>query len=374
MYKNDKMLGCVVVCVVMAALLLILYSAGLFGYVWHGVGPTEVAVQTYQGRITGIVGPGLYTVLGPWNSIQNISVAAIPFVAHDPEVLTGDSSPQRIGVRVSGVVLRPGVEIGLEQYTLAWSNYRSYLQDDRALVGQLNSDNTLAREGLMQQIGQQAMKSCVGDQPFKASAVGAKRDALGICIDERMSEIAKGYYLEIRNVIVPNVELNTEVQASMDAIVKSQYDTAQAQQNQLKAVAEADRALAEQQGVIRVEQGKLQETQRQKAITALLEQKAIEAQLAVIEAQKTNELKQAQLDLQITSVQVDVSKQKAAADIAVDVAKAAMYTANPTYADLLKTQYASAAYKETDKIIVPAGSNPAIVIGGSTVPTIGVGN
>ncbi len=46
---------------------------------------------------------------------------------------------------------------------------------------------------------------CVGDLQFSEAVVGSARDVLRECIDSELDKLAKGYGLEVRNVVVPNI-------------------------------------------------------------------------------------------------------------------------------------------------------------------------
>lgn len=128
----------------------------------------------------------------------------------------------------------------------------------------------------------------------------------------------------------------------------------------------ARRLLAEQQGQILVEQGRVQEKAKQDAITASLEKQATDAQYAVIETRKKNELLSSNCDLEIARINEAIAEQNAKAALAPRTAEAAIYQANPVYAQVIQTQAVAAAYKNTDKVMMlPNGVSPIILLGDS---------
>lgn len=334
--------------------------------------------------------------------MQVVKVEGLDFTASDPEVLTKDR--QRIGVSVRGVVLRPGLKDPsiLLNY---WSTYGQFYKSDALLVGSKVKDKDasgkeIEREvpGLIQSLSQQAMKVCVGELNFEQAAVGAARDVLRDCIDKELDKPSIGYGLEVRNIVVPNIVLSKAVQDALDAITSSRLATIKAEQEKLQAEAEAQKNLATQRGTILVEQGRVQEKAKQDAITARLDQEAkvaqaqsqqaaqvaqaqadqaakvaqaqadkasADAQAQVITAQKNNELLAANNNLKIQEVNRQIAEERAKAEVAQKVAEAVIYQNNPRYAEVVNTKVVADAYKITDKLIIPVGTTPAMVVGGS---------
>jgi hypothetical protein len=363
--RNDNIRWGVVIPVVLVALLLLgfLIEATAFGYILYGVDSNEIAVQLQSGQIKDIVGPGVYMDLNPFADIQVIKVEGVAFTAYDPEVLTKDQ--QRIGGVVQGTVFRPGLAES-PQILTNWALYKTYYTDDKALVGKVEYKDgkwVMESAGLMQTGALQAMKVCVGDRTFAEAVVGTARDLLGTCIDDQLSEFVQQYGgIQVQNITVPNVELTPKVQELMDAITQSKFETDLASQNKLKAQKEAERTLAERQGAIMVEQGEIQEKTRQETITAALEQQRLAAQKAVIEAQKSNELLTVQKDLEIADAQLKVDQTKAQSALAEKIAFALMLQNNPVYADYLVQQYWAAAWGNSSKFVIPAGTDPTTVL------------
>ena len=351
-------------------LLVLLCADWLFGYVLSSVNDKQVGVQFRASQPYQVVGPGVYSDIAFFAEMKTIDVAGLPFEAADPEVLTKDK--QRIGLSMRGTVHRPDVSKG-DVLLRNWAQYSIFYTNDEALIGKPARDKEAATPGLMTSLSQQAVKVCVGDLNFDEAVIGSARDVVRDCVDRELDKLAQGYGLEVKNIVVHNVELGKEVQAQLDAITKARFETQIAIQREQQARAEADRELAVQQGAIRVEQGKIQERTKQEALTAKLEQEKLAAQRAVIEAQKANDLFAAEQDLTITTKQREVAEQTARSSLAPELARAGMYETNPRYVELLRTQALASAYRETDKmIVVPAGTDPYVFIGGSgqaIVPT-----
>lgn len=355
---------------ILAGIVVAILFLGYFflgGYVFHGVGPTEVGVQFQSNKITNIVGPGIYNDFAPFAKLTNVDASGIPFRVEDKEVLTKDK--QRIGAVVFGTVHRPNLGRA-EVLKNNWATYATFYTSNEALAGkQVLVKDAEGREikvwqgGLMESLGQQAEKVCVGDLNFDQAVIGSARDVLRECINTELDKLSTGYGLEINNIVVPNIVLSPEVQKQLDSITQARFDTQIAQQQTLKAQADGERELMVQQAGIRVEQGKIQEKAKQDALTAELDQKKLSAQRAVIEAQKGNDLFTAQKDLEIQMKQQEVAVAKAKVDLANQAEVAAIYEGNPKYTDLKKAEFYSSAYSKADKVIIPAGSDPYLFVG-----------
>jgi hypothetical protein len=172
--------------------------------------------------------------------------------------------------------------------------------------------------------------------------------------------------------------------------VQSRLRTEKAAQDKLRADAEAKAEQARQEGEIRVAQSRIQEEAKQQTILAELEREKIEAQKAVIEAeranelvrveaqraiieaQKSNELLAAQQDLAINKALAEAAIEKARADLASQLTLANMYAEYPGFLQLQIVQANANAIKPTDKIIfTPEGMVPNLVIPGPGIlPTV----
>jgi hypothetical protein len=221
----------------------------------------------------------------------------------------------------------------------------------------------------MQALGQQAGKVCVGDLNFAEAVVGSARDVLRECIDRELDKLATSYGFEVRNVVVPNVNLSAAVQKKLDEITEARFATQLAVQNAAKAKADADRDQAIEEGKIRVEQARVQEKAKQDATTAELDRKRLEAQAASLKAQKDNELLSAQRDFAINEIKTKVAEEAAKAKLAEEAAKAELLKQNSSYANYLNTQAWAAAYGKMDKVFLPPNVSPFVVIGSNNVTT-----
>jgi hypothetical protein len=361
-----------VILVVVAVLVSLL---GQFAYAIERIEEQEMGVQFRGGRINDVVGPGVYTDFGLYVRLERVSTQAIPFEVRDEEIITKDK--QRIGLVVSGDIFRPGLA-QKDLIRALWAQYRGvYLEDGLA-------------NARVQDLARQSMKVCVGDRTFDDNIIGTSRDELRSCIDDELNGLAGALGLRVQNLVVPEVVLSPEVQAALDAIVQSRLSTEKAAQDELKAAAEASAEQARQEGEIRVEQSRIQEQTRQQISLALLEQERVAAQLAVIEAQrindlaeleteraviestKANELLSAERSLDINVALAEAAVARAEADIAFQQALAQVYTQFPEYLQLQLVQANANALKPTDKIIfTPEGMIPTLVLPGpGIVPTV----
>lgn len=361
-YRRYISLG--VIAVVLLVSLIVFFAN--FGYVMYRIESNQVGVKFRSNAPYELVGPGIWTTIGLWESITPMKISGIPFQAYDPEVLTSDK--QRIGVKVSGTVHRPGLEKSKEVTEHLWATWAAFYTSDEALYvpAKLDGNNkiTVPAGGLLPGLGQQAMKVCVGSLTFDNAVIGTGRDNLRDCIDTELDKITKGYGLEVRNIVVPDVELSPEVRINLDSITDSRLKTDLAQQQEKQKVAEADRQAAEERGKIRVEQARNQETASQQKNTFDLQRQAAEAQSKTIAASKDNEKLEADRNLQIATVKLERARLDAQADLANEIAKARLYGDNATYVQLLEIQAIAAAYKSTDKVFyIPAGTNPLLFLG-----------
>jgi len=361
--------------VAVIAFLILVSFAGRFGYFFRTIEQQEVGVQFRGGRIYNIVGPGIYSDVGLFVSLQEVSGQAIPFSVSDEEIITRDK--QRIGIRVSGDIFRPGYE-DRDRIRRLWAQYRGvYLNDDLAL-------------NRVQDLARQSMKVCVGDRTFDDNIIGTSRDELRACVDDELNRLADQFALRIENLVVPEVVLSPEVQVALDAIVQSRLSTEKAAQDELKANAEAAAERARQEGVIRAEQARIQEQTRQQTILAELERERLAAQTTVIEAEranalarlttekltigstKANELLAAERDLDINRALAEAAAAKARADVALEMALAELFSSHPELLQLRIAEANAGALGETDKIIFTTeGMAPTLVLPGpGIVPTI----
>jgi regulator of protease activity HflC (stomatin/prohibitin superfamily) len=359
-------------------LVLLMSISSRFFYFFEQVAQDEVGIQFESGRITNIVGPGVYSAAGLFVDLQRVSSKAVPFEVQDAELITKDK--QRIGLTVTGDIFRP-ILADAEQLRGLWAKYNQLFVNDEA-----------ARQQVMAR-AKQAMKVCVGDRNFDDAVIGTGRDVLRDCIDVELGELSADFGLAIDNVAVPEVTLSPEVQAGLDRIVQLRLETEQARQDELKASAQAEAEQARQEGEIRVAQSRIQEEARQQLILAqlneekIMAQKAVieaeranelarvEAERAIIEAEKANELIAAQRDLEIQRAAALAAAEQAKADTAIEAALATILASNPGLLQLKTVEANAQALQPTDKLIfTPDGTTPTIVLPGpGIVPTVNTG-
>ena len=335
---------------------VVLTSSNLF-YIMQRVEQQEVGVQFQGGRITQVVGPGLYSDVGFYVELKKVPSSAVPFTVQDDEIITQDK--QRLGLAVSGDIFRPNLAQA-DILKANWAQYSELYLNEEILQNRV--------EGLTRQ----AAKVCIGERTFNDNVIGTARDVLRECIDSELSRLAEGYGLQISNVVVPNIILSPEAQALLDAITQSRLNTEKAAQDRLKAQAEAAAEQAKQEGEVRVAQSRVQEEARQQTILAQLEQERAKAQQVVIEAQKANELLTAQKNFEINQAEARAAAEKAKAELAGEIAKAQLYAENPAYVAYLTALANASALKPTDKVIfTPVGTTPTIIVPGPGVqPTV----
>jgi hypothetical protein len=326
-------------------------------YFFQRVDPQEIGVRFRSGRIYQVVGPGVYSDVGWFAEIQKVSIEALTFSVQDPEVVTKDR--QRVGFLVSGDVFRPSIG-EVRTYEELWPKYRNLYLSDEALQTRIND------------LALQALKSCVGDRTFNDNVIGSARDELRVCIDDQLSSLAGELGLAVQNVAIPNVILSPEVQASLDAITQSRLDTELATQDAIKAKEQAAADQAREEGAIRVQISRQQEEVRQQTTLAELQRQRLEANRAVIEAEKANDLLSAQRDLEINTAKADAAVESARAELALETVRAQLYSQNPDYAYLQALTINASALQAMDKVIfTPEGSTPTIVVPGAGIlPTV----
>lgn len=347
----------VTLALVLLGLVVIAFVFSRFVYFFAPVEQNEVGVQFRNGQIAAVVGPGLYTDAGLYVELKRVTQTAIPFSVQDDEIITSDK--QRVGVIVNGDIFRPTIAQA-DLIRTNWASYSDIYLSDAAAKSRVEA------------LTRQAMKVCVGQRTFENNVIGSARDELRNCIDEELSRLALNYGLQIANVTVPNIILGAEVQALLDAITKSRLETEKANQDKLRAEAQALAEQAKQRGEVAVAQARIQEEAKQQTVLAQLEQEKLAAQKAVIETQKGNDLFAAQKDLEIFRATAGAAAEKAKADLAQSLALAELYARNPAYLQLQIATANASALKATDKIIfTPEGTTPTIVLPGpGVVPTI----
>jgi len=362
---------------VLIAVFVLSFSSQFF-YFLERVEETEVGVQFVSGRIKNIVGPGVYSDAGLFVEMKRVSSQAVAFSVTDEELITRDK--QRIGLTVTGDIFRPSL-VDADVIQSLWAEYNQlYLNDEAA-------------RRRIEDRARQAMKVCVGNRNFDDAVIGTARDELRNCIDDGVNELAANFGLVVDNVAVPEVFISPDVQTGLDAIVRSRLETEKAAQDKLKADAEAAAEQARQEGEIRIAQSRMQEESRQQRILAELERQKIEAQKAVIEAERANELARveaqraiieaeknnsllaAERDLQIEQARALAAAEQAKAEVAIELAFAEMYALNPGYLQLQMVQANAGALNPSDKIIfTPEGTVPTLVLPGpGIVPTVETG-
>ena len=310
---NMRLVRAAIVAVVALIVVVVLMSSNLF-YVMQRVEQQEVGVRFRGGRIVDVVGPGLYSDFGLYVDLKKIPSSAVSFSVEDDEIITKDK--QRLGLLVGGDIFRPNLAES-DMLKTNWAQYSELYTQEDVLKSRV--------EGL----ARQAMKVCIGERTFNDNVIGTARDVLRECIDTELSRLADSYGLQIANVVVPNIILSPEAQQLLDSITQSRLNTEKAAQDKLKAEAEAAAEQARQQGEVRVAQSRTQEEARQQTTLAQLERERAEAQNAVIDATKANDLLSAQRDFEINQARAKAAAEQAKANLADKLAEAELVREQP---------------------------------------------
>jgi len=358
--RGQKIIATFVVFAIFVVISSVIYiNTPFFGYINKRVASDEVGVELIRGEFTRVVPPGVYQNLQRFADMKTVNVSSIEFSATDAEVLTADQ--QRIGLVVSGTVTRPGLAHDNLLTETGWRQYQALYTSDDMLIARVSS------------LSQQAMKVCVGDRTFEEAAIGATRNDLRICIQDEIRTYAEPYHLTINNVIVPNIIISPEVQAQLDQITAARNERLLAEANAELAEAQAETDLAQAQGEIRVQQGIVQETERQQALTADLERQRLEAEQAVITAQADNDISNAEYAVTLAELWLIESRLAADAELAEETALAHLMITSPEYAEYLITQAQALAISEIDFAYVPTGTDMFFMFGeGELTPVVDI--
>ena len=91
----------------------------------------------------------------------------------------------------------------------------------------------------------------------------------------------------------------------------------------------------------------------------------------MIEAQKSNELLEAQLDLDVQTVRAQAAAEQARATTAVEAALGLLYTANPGLLNFHIARENANALANTEKLLItPEGTTPTLVIPGEQIQPV----
>lgn len=344
---------------VVGVIILAIFFCGLvlvpglpfFGYVLHVVNTNEVGVRIVNGQFDSVVGPGSYNDLTPFADIVNVRIEGVSFTASDSEVLV-ENAAQTIGVTVQGDVLRPRDESILRE---KWALYRGIYLDDQQMTSRVEAQ------------ARQAMKECVGERSFEEAAVGAARDDLRLCIDTALDRLLQEYGLTISNLVVPNIEISDRTREQINNITDAQNQALVANAQATRVFSEAQRDIAQQQAVIQITQGAVQEQIRQQATGSALELTQIAGERAVVEAQLELEEFRAQQQLEIQLIQLEIDRLVAQSETVTEAQVAAIIQANPRYAQFLRDQLTAEALKQARLVYLASGTNPLQIIGDDDV-------
>jgi hypothetical protein len=209
-----------------AALVLVLASLVLTGcFINDDVQTDQSGVIVDGGRIVRCEGPGVYTELGLFYDLVEVSNATLTFEVNDPEVATKDS--QLVGVSVTIQAQRKN---DCESVTNLLTNWPA-LVDDEQLRSVISATTN------------EAMK--VGTRQFTLTE-------LPTAIKDALKADAEKYSTNIINVSIKNVALDPKYAEVLQqkALLTAQIEAALREQDLIKQQAENDKLEQEQKTLV----------------------------------------------------------------------------------------------------------------------------
>jgi hypothetical protein len=216
-----------------AALVLVLASLVLTGcFINDDVQTDQSGVIVDGGRIVRCEGPGVYTELGLFYDLVEVSNATLTFEVNDPEVATKDS--QLVGVSVTIQAQRKN---DCESVTNLLTNWPA-LVDDEQLRSVISATTN------------EAMK--VGTRQFTLTELLDDRNKLATAIKDALKADAEKYSTNIINVSIKNVALDPKYAEVLQqkALLTAQIEAALREQDLIKQQAENDKLEQEQKTLV----------------------------------------------------------------------------------------------------------------------------
>jgi hypothetical protein len=232
---------------IFALILLVLFTSGCY---WNDdVRTDQVGVQLNRNKIISIVGPGVYTDMGWFSDLREVSVGTLTFSVEDPEVATSDN--QLVGVKITIQARRKSSDADVRNLVTNWPA----LVDDGALITTVSAT---AREGIK-----------VGTRTFNIEGLLNDRNGLATRIREQLEADAEKYSVEIVNITVENVALDpqyastlqgkalmtaeTEKELKRQELIRQQYANQQLEQQQRAQTLQEQLVAEEAQTAVQVE-------------------------------------------------------------------------------------------------------------------------
>ncbi len=212
-------------------------------YINEEVDANEVGVKMKAGQIESCVAPGVYTEIGWFQDLKQISSATVKLIVGDPEVATQDN--QLVGVEITIQARRLTDCDSARNILTNWPT----LIDDTKLVETIDAT---AREGIK-----------VGTRSFTLTQLLDDRNSLATKIQESLEGDAKVYSVEIVNVIVNNIAIESGYanQLKEKALLTAQIETELRRQDLIKQTASNNILEQERRTAVLGEQVKAEQAQ-----------------------------------------------------------------------------------------------------------------
>lgn len=353
----------VVVVVILVAILLFLGWKSFFGYWNEEIKSGEQGMQLKRNVPYQAVQEGVYTDTTLFADMAKWSVTP-RHVCYTNDEVALSGLEQFIGATVCANVRNPEIT----EYDIIgnWSTCSMRWVDFDNVTGkQMSDDKTtyiLTSNTPAGSVLGQALKECAGSRTLLQSAVGSNRGDLAQCVSERSKEMMYNDYCGVRmdSVVIPDITVPDEIKTSITNFGISQSQTLLLNQQAKEEEARGVKALAVETAKTKVEQGKLQEEARQRQNTLIEEAKAEEARKALINAQTSNLLLQANQRLEVAKIERAAADEAARSKTASDLAFAQICQKYPEYCKYLADLAAYQAFGQTDKVYVDGNFDPRL--------------
>lgn len=192
------------------------------------IDPTSVGVVSHGGQLDGnCLGPGVQSANGWFDSISEVSGAALSFDVTDQSVATADT--QLVGVDTTIQIQRQTDCASVHNLLTNWP----LLQDDKNLTTVVSSNVS------------QAIK--VGTRNFTLDQLLSDRTGLAISITSDLQTVAAKFSVKVLNVSIKDITLDPAYEAKLQQKAQVTIDIEIARRNQDKVKAEQETARIEQE-------------------------------------------------------------------------------------------------------------------------------
>lgn len=225
-------------------LLVLVLSVLLSGCYFNAdVATDQVGAQLNKNKILDCVGPGVYTDMGFFADLKEISLATLTFEVEDPEVATEDN--QLVGVKITVQARRKGDCDSVKSILTNWS----HLLDDATLVSTIDAT---AREGIKN-----------GTRGFSLQELLNDRNGLANAISEQLEIDAGEYATEVINVTIENISIAPEYAEVLQktAQLRAEEDYQARRQSLIEQQAKTDLFERQQKQLVLAEQLKVEQAQ-----------------------------------------------------------------------------------------------------------------